>query len=423
MERDELIAISKEVLSMPDIPMTEAEDIFRIDVAGLPWDIACKRFEPVDPARIPRGPDGKQIGVYMLHGGAGDHRGMEPLARLLVSKLGYRVVAMTYPGKFYFKDPSRDWPGDTINGDGTARTPLWTRDSEITPDQYEIVEDRSDRRKFEKWGTLFFLKAKEGTDFHARMAAWPWAFEEAIIACCNRHFPADDYTIYAHGHSTGGPFIHMMLQRVANVGGLLGTETSPFGFIFGRMVGMEWHVPFNYLTIRTWRHIAKYAGSENPPEALRRLPVIMEEVLNAWAKAKREPQFKAEYFVTYAATAQLGDAARATAARMGMGADRTAALVERFQGYSRELSGPGTRPVPPLLYGITLGSRDHTKERYEEIVLPALAAMTPAPKARLVRYMAGVHGYSKPEADLPRGVSPVMIHLWNEAIQKGYYLR
>ena len=73
----------------------------------------------------PTGPDGRKIGVFLTHGGASDWRSMEPLARLLAGKLGYRIASMTYPGRLYLPDPSRDWPGDTIRGDGTVRTPIW----------------------------------------------------------------------------------------------------------------------------------------------------------------------------------------------------------------------------------------------------------------------------------------------------------
>ena len=35
-----------------------------------------------------------------------------------------------------------------------------------------------------------------------------------------------------------------------------------------------------------------------------RLPAIMEDILEAWEKAKTRPQFKAEYIVTHAITAR-----------------------------------------------------------------------------------------------------------------------
>jgi len=130
------------------------------------------------------------------------------------------------PGKLYFPDPDRAWPGDTINQDGTARTPMWKQGLEITPDQYDLVQDRSDPEKRAKWGTLFFLDAKEGSEFYDRMASWPVAFDDAIRDACDRHFPPDEWTIYVHGHSTGGPFVHNMLQRIDNVAGLIGRLTG-----------------------------------------------------------------------------------------------------------------------------------------------------------------------------------------------------
>jgi hypothetical protein len=270
--RDEAIRLSNEVLARPDIALDVRDEVLRITSLGLEWDIAGKTYRPKDPARIAVGPDGKKIGVLVLHGGGPDHRAMEPLALLLAGKLGYSVATMTYPGLFNFTSENGDWPGDTIHPDGTARTPLWHRDRPITPDQYELVQDRSDPVKRAKWGTLFFLRANEGTEFYDRMAAWPAAFEDAMHAICERDFPADEYSVYLHGHSTGGPFVHMFLQRHENVVGLLGMETSPFGFLFSRMVGLEWTHPFNYLIIFTWRELAKYAGAEAEPGAIKRLP-------------------------------------------------------------------------------------------------------------------------------------------------------
>ncbi|MFI5267651.1 MAG: hypothetical protein ACHQ7M_09780, partial [Chloroflexota bacterium] len=288
----------------------------------------------------------------------------------------------------------------------------------ITPDQYELIEDRSDPDKRAKWGTLWCLKAREGTEFYDRMACWPLAFMEAMEECCRRELPPGVFTIYVHGHSTGGPFVHLLLQRVANVAGLIGMESSPFGSIYARMLGMSWDFPFNYLTLRTWRHIAKYAGAEAGPDGAWRLPWIMEDVLEAWERSRKQPQFKGEYVVTYGALESLMLAARHAAARAGVDPKE---LVERYHGYTRELHGPGVRPVPPLLYGIAKGSRDHSLERYQGVVLPALAAMDPPPKARIVLFQAGVHGYEKPEDGLPRGMLPAIVSLWRDAIEGGYY--
>jgi hypothetical protein len=48
------------------------------------------------------------------------------------------------------------------NPDGSARTPLWTKETRITKDQYQTVQDTSKR---ESYGTIVSLAAKEGTDF------------------------------------------------------------------------------------------------------------------------------------------------------------------------------------------------------------------------------------------------------------------
>ena len=420
--REEIVRASDDVLARPELPITATEQVFRIRELGLDWDIGGMVYQPEDEANIPTGADGKKVGVFLLHGGAGDHRGKDEMARFLASRFGYKVATMTYPGKLYLLDPSRDWPGDTVNPDGTARTPLWQVDRPITPDQYELIQDRSNPVYRAKWGTMFVLRAKKGTEFHDRMAAWPGAFEAAMVEVCRRNFPSDEFSIYAHGHSTGGPFVHMLLQRVPNIAGLIGMETSPFGHIFAAMLGMQWDYSFDQLVIRTWRHIAKYAGVEAGPEGMWRLPWIMEEVFEKWDRARTQPQFKAEYLVTYGAADALAAAARATAHRLTLNGDETNALVQRFTGYPRELTGPGARPVPPLLYGIAQGSRDHTIERYEQIVLPRLAAIDPAPRAKLVVFRAGVHGYERAEEDLPSGLLPAIASLWDDAIRCGYYV-
>lgn len=422
ISREDILSASDDLLSRPDLPITERADIFRLSALGLDWDISSKLFEPSNPADVPHGPDGRRISMFLLHGGGGDQRGKEPMARLIASKLGWRVAVMSYPGHYQFDTPNHDWPGDTLNADGTARTPLWLCDRPITPDQYELIEDTSDPAKRAKWGTLFFLRAREGTDFYDRLAAWPAAFDEAMRAVCARFFPPETDAIYVHGHSTGGPFVHILLQRVANVAGLIGMESSPFGALYGRMLGMRWDFPFNYLTVRTWRHIAKYAGAENGPEGAWRLPWIMEDVLEAWARSRKQPQIKSEYILTYGAVETLGEAARAAARRLGLGPAETAELVAQYQAYPLPLQGAGVKPLPPLLYGIAQGSRDHTLERYTQVVLPAYESVEPRPRAALVRFQAGVHGYEKAEEGLPRGVLPAVLQLWSTAITRGYYL-
>src|SRR5687767_11736822 len=92
--RDEIVRASEDVLARPDIPITNVEDIFRIHVLGMDWDIGGRVYQPEDPSRIPTGADGKKIGVFLQHGGGGDHRGQEPMATLLASKFGYKVATM-----------------------------------------------------------------------------------------------------------------------------------------------------------------------------------------------------------------------------------------------------------------------------------------------------------------------------------------
>ena len=106
-----------------------------------------------------------------------------------------------------------------------------------------------------------------------------------------------------------------------------------------------------------------------------RLPAIMEDVFDAWQKAKNRPQFKAEYLVTHAITGSLAEGARVSAARMKLNKDETEALVNQFVGYTRELSGANVKPVPPFLFEISKDSRDHSPEVYEEVIMPGFRAM------------------------------------------------
>ena len=429
--RPELIETSKKVLAMTDLPVRAEEVILRIRALEMDWDIAAMVYEPEDASRIPRGADGKKAGIFLLHGGSGDHRSKDKFARFLTGKFGFKVVNMSYPGRLYLLDPSRDWPGDTIHPDGTVRTPVWHRDVVITPEQYEVVEDREESRR-RRWGTLILACAKEGTEFYNRMAGWPVAFEEGGKELLRRYLPAEEYSIYAHGHSTGGPFTMMLSQRVPNIAGIIGMESSPFGSLYGEMtrsiqdIGEPWEMDFNCLRIRSWRDVARYRGyeviQEEGVQALERLAMLMEEVLESWQKNTTQPQFKAENIIHFDSPDALAAAARATAKRLKLNAAETDSLIGRYQGYLRELSGDGVKPVPPLLLIITKNSRDHTPEIYRKIYLPRYAAMSPAPKIRVYEFDAGIHGYSAPEPDLPMGVAPAGVQLWYDAIMGGFYL-
>ena len=421
LSREELIKVSEQVLARPDIPMKVSEHIFRTRAADLDWDIVCEVFEPEDSSNIPIGADGKKVGMLFLHGGGGDHRSMRPFARLLTSKFGCKVVCMSYPGRCYLENANHDWPGDTINADGTVRTPNWLRGLKITRNQYEVIRDRSDPKILKKRGTVIAAVAKEGTEFFNRMAAWPMAFEVGGIEVCRWHMPEGEYTVYGHGHSTGGPFINMLSQRIPNFGGIGAMENSPFGQIYAAMSGTYWNYPFNYLAMRTWRDTARYRGPENGLEGAMRLPMLMEEILEEWDKIKVLAGFKGEGMISWGNVDTCAAAGRATAKHLRLDDRETEALVKHYRGYTRELAGPGVKPVPPLLLGVAERSVDHSIARYQEVVLPAYAAMNPPPKVRLTAYRAGIHKYMTPEPGLPMGCGSATAKLWMEAIANGYY--
>jgi pimeloyl-ACP methyl ester carboxylesterase len=437
--REDVIARSEAVLARPDLPVKESEDIFRIRTLGLDWDMGAQVYEP---ATVAKGADGKKVGIFLLHGGSGDAKSMAPVAKLFAYKFGAKAVAMTFPGRHYLEDPSRDWPDDTIHDDGTVRTPIWQKGEKITPDQYEVIRDKS---MMLRYGTRTVARAKPGTRFWDRMAAWPMAFEEGMKDVMRRHFPEGEYSIYLTGHSTGGPIVFMISQRIPNVAGMIAVENSPFGFIqenqhdwsgaLGKVAGFDRPKktratrtdPFNELYIRTWRDRARYAGPEalgqEGPNALMRLPSLMEEVLDFWQNQRRRPQFKAEYIITHNISASLEAAARAAAERLKMSPNETEALVAHYKGYPFPQTGPSARPVPPVLFCISKDSRDHSIDVYTEVVLPQFATIKPAPKVKVVQWGAGVHTYSKAEPGLPQGIAPPVVELYMQAIQGGYFLR
>lgn len=433
--------MSKAVLGKRPRPIVRREDIFRIHTLGLDWDIGVMVYAPRS-GRVTRGACGRKAGFFLLHGGNGDFKSVEPLALLLAERFGYKVVSMTFPGRLYFPARSRDWPGDTINPDGTARMPIWKRGEVITADQYRLVAETSLR---DRYGTRTLARAKPGTLFFDRMAAWPAAFEEGMIEACRRHFPEGDYAVYAHGHSTGGAFTAILSQRLANMAGQTEVETAPIGEInrrkhawsgsLGKIKGFEkgkggkdgLDDPFTDLYLRTWRDRARYAGPEalgkEGPAALMRLPALMEEVLESWKVERLRPQFKAEFLITHNIVPSLTAAARAVARRLGLPRTDTGALVERYLDYGRYRRGGDARPVPPLLFVNSCFSRDNSEEVFNEVVLPMLAGLEPAPKTRMVIVDASSHLYCEPDgAGLPQGMAPVVAKLFDTAVRGGFFV-
>jgi hypothetical protein len=237
----------------------------------------------------------------------------------------------------------------------------------------------------------------------------------------------------------------MLSQRVPNIAGVIAIENSTFGYInerkhqWGGHVGKiegyaavaektteSWKDPFNDLYIRTWRDLARYRGPEalgqEGPNALMRLPWLMEEILDAWDVAKLRPQFKAEYMITHNIVGALEQASRVSAKRLGMNEKDTAALVAHYLGYTRELRGPDVKRVPPFLFAISKDSRDHSPEVYREVIIPMFQAMNPAPRLAVTRFGAGVHTYTKPERDLPIGIAPPAAKFYHDAITGGFFV-
>ena len=416
--RDEVLKLHHRVAGLPSIRTRMSEDIFRIQALEMDWDIGVVTYEPEDRSKIPTGPDGSKVGIFLLHGGVSDYKALDTLSQVLAEKFAFKVASMTFPGRFYFLNPDRDWPGDVENPDGSARTPLWTRETHITKDQYEIVQDISRR---ETYGTVISLAAKEGTEFYHRMAAWPVAFEEALKETARRHFPEREFSIYIHGHSTGGPFAMMASQRIPNIAGVVGYGTSPFGAMYTEITGDQWNFPFSWLRLRTWRDTARYLYEGLKDNGLG-LPMLMELTYERWNKTKNRPNFKAEDFVHKNSRRSLEAAARVSAARLGLSQSDTEALVQKYLGYTRELTGPGVKPVPPFLSIHGINDDTVTLARCERS-LPLFAKLNPAPKVRCVSLGAGVHTWAYTEPELPQGVATPVASLWYDAIVNGFYLR
>lgn len=415
---DDVLRMSDQVVALPDRTIEISEDIFRLRALEMDWDIGVVVYRPADASAIPAGPDGKKAGVFLLHGGVSDFKSVERIARTLASKYAIKVASMTFPGRFYLPDRSRDWPGDVEYDDGTARTPLWSKETRITRDQYTIVRDTSKRADY---GTLISLAAKEGSEFYYRMAAWPAAFEAALKETARRQFPESDYSIYIHGHSTGGPFAMMASQRVANIAGLLGYGSSPFGWMYPLVSGDDWEFPFHQLRLRTWRDTARYMYEGMKDQNIG-LPMLIEMTFERWESAKKRPNFKAEDFIHKNSTRALAAAAKVSAGRLKLSNREADALAQRYLGYARELDGPGVKPVPNFLSIHGIADDTVTLERCRRS-LPLFAKFDPPPKVRPVSLGAGVHSWGWADERLPHGIVPPVAKLWHDAIMNGFFQR
>src|SRR6202008_2503564 len=92
--REQVVATSDAVLAKPAGAVKEAEDIFRLSALGLDWDIGVRVYEPQPTATITRGADRNQVGIGLLHCGAGDYKLREKFVLLLSENFAGKVIIM-----------------------------------------------------------------------------------------------------------------------------------------------------------------------------------------------------------------------------------------------------------------------------------------------------------------------------------------
>ena len=68
LSRKAVLGASKQVLARRKRRITRKEDIFRISVLGLDWDIGLMVYTPAG-GKVTCGADGKKAGFFLLHGG------------------------------------------------------------------------------------------------------------------------------------------------------------------------------------------------------------------------------------------------------------------------------------------------------------------------------------------------------------------
>ena len=184
--------------------------------------------------------------------------------------------------------------------------------------------------------------------------------------------------------------------------------------------GDDWEFPFNQLRLRTWRDTARYMYEGMKDKGIG-LPMLIELTFERWENAKKRPNFKAEDFIHKNSTKALEAAARAAAARLKLSHQETEALVQRYLGYTRELSGPGVKPVPNFLSIHGINDDTVTLQRCERS-LPLFAKLDPAPKVKSISLGAGIHSWSWTDDKLPQGIVPPVAKLWHDAIMNGFFV-
>ncbi len=84
---DEVLKLNDEVTAKAGAPIDISEDIFRIHELAMDWDIGVIRYAPSDQSRIPTGPDGKKVGIFLLHGGVSDFKSVQRIAQTFTGEV------------------------------------------------------------------------------------------------------------------------------------------------------------------------------------------------------------------------------------------------------------------------------------------------------------------------------------------------
>jgi hypothetical protein len=185
--------------------------------------------------------------------------------------------------------------------------------------------------------------------------------------------------------------------------------------------GDDWNFPFNQLRLRTWRDTARYMYEGMKHQEIG-LPMLIELTFERWESAKKRPNFKAEDFIHKNSTKALEGAACASAARLKLSHQETDVLVQRYLGYTKELSGHGVKPVPNFLSIHGVNDDTVTLKRCERS-LPLFAKLNPPPRVWPVSLGAGIHSWGWANDKLPQGIVPTVAKLWHDAIMNGFFIR
>ena len=155
------------------------------------------------------------------------------------------------------------------------------------------------------------------------------------------------------------------------------------------MTGHDWPTPFNYVLVRTGASLrATAAPSSRMQEGekpLFRLAQVMEQIFELWDDVQAAPQFKAENWYHNRTVSCLTEAAQVAAKRpeSRTRGDR-GARSRNTSTYGMPLTGPGTKPIPPLLHGINANSAATNAGEYD-ICAAFTRSSKPAAEVRMCR--------------------------------------